>query len=248
LFYRFGRLLSWVIARFYGRLTVIGTEHIPATGGLLLAPNHTCYIDPPLVGVAATPRAAWFMGKSELFAHPVSNWILQSVHAFPVKRGAVDRQALKIAHGLLTSGKALTVFIEGGTSPDGRLQPPSLGPAMIALRAGVPIVPIAIINADHLLPKHAKWFKFAHVTVVFGPPLTFPHLAGKHADRAALREVAETVMRRIAELMHAHGAADRVPAGYLEEDSTAAATEHERGAQHRANGEFAVQEVTQDAG
>lgn len=220
MFYRIGRFLSWFIAKFYGRLKVIGAEQVPATGGLMLAPNHTCYIDPPLVGVAVSPRPVWFMGKSELFTNPVLNWIYRKVHAFPVRRAAVDREALKIAHGLLTSGKALTVFIEGGTSDDGKLQPPSLGPAMIALRAGVPVVPIAIINADHLLPKHAKWFKFSHVTVVVGPPLSFPHLAGKQADREALREVAETVMRHIAEMMLAHGAADRVPPGYLEQEVT----------------------------
>jgi len=203
-------------------LTVIGTEQVPATGGLLLAPNHTSYIDPPLVGVAVTPRPVWYMGKAELFANPVLNWIFRKVHAFPVKRAAVDREALKYAHKLLTSGKALAVFIEGGTSDDGRLQPPSLGPAMIALRAGVPVVPIAIINADHLLPKHAKWFQFSRVTVVVGPALSFPHLAGRHADRTALQEVSETVMRHIAAMLQAHGAADRVPDGFLEETPVAA--------------------------
>lgn len=229
--------------KFFGRLKVIGAEHIPASGGVMLAPNHTSYMDPPVVGVAS-PRPVWFMAKSELFSVPVLGWLIPKIHAFPVKRAAVDRQALKIAHELLAEGKVLTVFIEGGTSPDGRLQPPSLGPAMVALRAGVPIVPTAIINADHLLPRHGKWLKFSRITVAFGPALTFPHLAGKHADRAALREVAETVMRCIADMMRTLGAADRVPAGYLEDS----ATECESGAQHPQQGELAAQEVTQDAG
>ncbi|MHB0936499.1 MAG: lysophospholipid acyltransferase family protein [Armatimonadota bacterium] len=224
MFYQLGKFFCWCIVKFFGRLKVIGAEHIPATGGVMLASNHVSYIDPPLVGVGS-PRPVWFMGKSELFANPVVNWIFRNVHAFPVKRGAVDREALKTVHGLLTSGKALTIFIEGGTSPDGRLQPPSLGPAMMALRAGAPIVPTAVINSDHLLPRHGKWLKFARVTVVYGPPLAFPHLAGKHADREALREVSETVMRHIAELMRAHGAADRVPEGYLEQGGCAATTD-----------------------
>jgi len=198
-------------------LKVIGAEQIPATGGVLLAPNHSSYADPPLTGVAS-PRPVWFMAKSELFRVPVLSWLIPRLNAFPVKRAAVDRQALKIAHELLISGKAVTIFIEGHTSPDGMLQPPSLGPAMITLRAGAPIVPVAIINADRLLPPRGKFFRFARVTVAFGPPLTFPHLAGRHADRAALREVSETVMRHIAGLMRAHGAADRVPAGYLEQE------------------------------
>jgi len=207
----------YALFKWFGRLRVIGAEQVPPTGGVLLAPNHSSYADPPLTGVAS-PRPVWFMAKSELFKLPVLGWLITRVNAFPVKRAAVDRQALKIAHELLTSGKAVTIFIEGHTSPDGRLQPPSLGPAMIALRAGTPIVPVAIINADRLLPPRGKFIRFARVTVVFGPALSFPHLAGRHADRAALREVSETVMRHIAGLMRAHGGADRVPARYLEQE------------------------------
>lgn len=211
--YVIGRSLCWLFAKVVGRLHIIGRENVPATGGVVLAANHTSYMDPPLVGTT-TSRPVWYMAKSELFDVPVLGPIIRRVHAFPVKRGSADRQALRYAHELLTSGKALTIFFEGGRSTDGRLLPPELGPAMIALRAGVPIVPIAIINADHLLP-HGGGVRFAHVTVVVGEPLSFPHLAGKHADRAALHEVSTTVARRVAELLRAHGAADRVPDGYL---------------------------------
>jgi len=217
LLYRFGKRFLGIVFKLVGRLKVIGAEHIPASGGVLLVPNHTSYVDPPLIGVAA-PRPVWFMAKSELFKVPVLDWLIPKINAFPVKRAAVDRKALERAHELLTGGEALTIFIEGGRSPDGKLQSPSLGPAMIALRAGVPIVPVALINADHLLPRRGWFLRFSRVTVVFGPPLTFPHLAGRHADRIALREVAETVMRHIADLMRAHGAANRVPASYLEQE------------------------------
>ena len=217
--YLIGRFISALLIKSFGRLKVIGRENVPRTGGVVLAPNHTSYIDPPLVGVAA-PRPVWFMAKSELFNLPVVGRLLHRVHAFPVKRDAVDRRALGLAHKLLTGGAAVTIFIEGGRSPDGRLMEPSLGPAMIALRAGVPIVPVAVINADHLLPRHGIFFRFSRVTAIFGPPLTFPHLQGKQADRAALQEVSTTVMRHIAELLRAHGAGDRVPAGYLQHEET----------------------------
>lgn len=217
--YYIGRFISGCFARFFGRLTVIGRENVPSLGGLVLAPNHTSYIDPPLVGVGVS-RPVWFMGKSELFDVPVLGKLLPKVHAFPVKRDVVDRRALMQASELLTQGKAVTIFIEGSRSPDGKLMPPVLGPAMLALRTGVPIVPVAIINADHLLPRHSKFFHFSHVTIVYGKPLFFPHLKGKQADRAALQEVSVAVMRQIAELLRAHGAADRVPAGYLEEQET----------------------------
>jgi 1-acyl-sn-glycerol-3-phosphate acyltransferase len=204
--------------KLFGRLQVIGAEHVPENGGVILAANHTSYIDPPFVG-CVTHRPVWFMAKSELFAIPLFGAIIRRVHAFPVKRGAADRQALRTAQDLLTAGKAVTIFFEGGRSKDGRLLPPELGPAMIAVRANVPIVPIALINADHLLPREGG-LKFAHVTAVIGEPLRFPHLAGKAGDRIALKEVSEAVARQIAALLCAHGAADRVPPGYLAEENS----------------------------
>lgn len=211
--YYIGRFIAWAIAVIFGRLRVIGAECIPRTGGVVLAANHTSYLDPPLVGVVAG-RPTWFMGKSELFDVPVLGWLLWRVHAFPVKRGTADRQALRRAHELLTEGKALNIFPEGARSPDGRLQPPEAGTSLIAIRAGVPVVPIAIINADRLLLRHGG-LRFTRLTVVIGAPLTFPHLAGKSPDRAALREVSDAVMCRIAELLREHGAPERVPEGYL---------------------------------
>jgi 1-acyl-sn-glycerol-3-phosphate acyltransferase len=211
--YLLGRNLFWLLVKFFGRLKVVGRDNVPKTGGVLLAANHTSYADPPLVGIGA-PRMIHFMAKSELFDVPVMGKLIARVGAFPVRRGAADRQALRIAHELLTGGEAVVIFFEGGRSPDGRLMPPELGPAMIALRAGVPIVPVAIINADTMLPPKGKGLHFTHVTVIYGEPLTFPHLAGKTSDRIALQEIALAIARAVADLLRAHGAADRVPEGY----------------------------------
>jgi len=216
LLYRVGRACSRFIAWFFGRPRVYGRDLVPLEGGLIIAPNHTSYLDPPLSGSALLKRPVFFMAKSELFAAPILGKLIARVGAFPVRRGSADREALRTAYTLLQRGHALVIFLEGGTSKDGRLQSPEMGMAMVALKTGVPVVPTAIINADKVLPYKGRFFHFAPLTVVFGEPLTFPHLAGKNTDRDALREVSETVMRRIADLMRAHGAADRVPEGYLE--------------------------------
>ncbi len=218
--YVIGRTICHILFLLFGRMRTVGRDNVPRTGGVLLAANHTSYVDPPLVGAAA-PRAVWFMGKSELFTLPVLGRLLPYLNSFPVKRESADRQALRRAHELLTAGEAVTIFIEGGRSPDGRLMPPVMGPAMIALRAGVPIVPVALINTDHLLPRHSMRLRFSHVKIVFGEPLSFPQFAGRAGDRAALQEVSATVMRHIVALLREHGAGDRVPEGYLEEGLTA---------------------------
>jgi len=218
LLFRIGRFFCRVMIGIFGRLTVIGQERVPATGGVLVVANHTSYADPPLIGITLS-RPVWFMGKSELFDVPLLGQIIPHTHTFPVRRGGVDRQALQTAHKLLTNGEALIIFIEGGRSADGMLKPPTLGPAMIALRAGVPVVPAAIVNADQLLPRHSPFMRFARVKVVYGEPMTFPQYAGKHADRATLHEMSNTLMRRIADLLRENGGGDRVPPHFLEEGS-----------------------------
>lgn len=215
--YSIGKFLCQMFILLFGHPRVIGREHVPATGGVILTANHTSYLDPPLVG-ACIRRPSWFMGKSELFTIPILGPLLHHVRAFPVKRGTADRQALRRAHQILTDGEALTLFFEGGRSNDGRLLPPELGIAMIALRANVPIVPVAIINADHLLPREGG-IHFAHVTIIYGEPLFFPQLAGKQSDRTALRKVSTTVARHVADLLRENGAADRVPEGYLADNA-----------------------------
>ena len=214
--YFIGKVLSWLLFKIFGHLKVIGHENIPLSGGVVLTANHTSYADPPLVGLSCSPRGVWFMAKEELFVNPVMKNILSKIHAFPIKRASVDRQALRRAHELLTSGKAVTIFFEGRRSRDGRLQLPELGTAMIALRANVPIVPMALINSDLLLPRKGG-IKFTRITVAIGEPLYFPHLAGKSGDREALREVSESIARQVARLMRENGAAKRVPDKYLEE-------------------------------
>jgi len=211
--YYIGRELFRLLFLIFGRLTVIGRRNVPATGGVLLASNHTSYMDPPLAGVAC-PRPIWFMAKADLFTVPILKSLIPRTHAFPVKRGAVDRQALRRTYELLAAGKIVNIFFEGGRSKDGLLGRPESGIAMIALRAGVPIVPTALINADRLLPRKAKMVCFTRLTVIFGEPLTFPHLVGEKPTREALREVSETIARKVAELLRAHGAPERVPENY----------------------------------
>ena len=127
------------------RWRVEGVENIPQTGGVLLVANHASYLDPPLLGSAAS-RPVHFMAKAELFKFPVLSWALPRVKAFPVRRGAADRTAIRTAIELLRQGEVVGIFPEGTRTPTGELLPPQRGAGLIALRAGVPVVPVALVG------------------------------------------------------------------------------------------------------
>ena len=185
------------------RWEVQGREYVPAEGGFILAPNHTSYADPPLAG-SALARPVWFMAKRELFSVPLLKHILPSVHAFPVARGTADRRALRRAYALLTQGKVVVIFPEGGRSPDGRLMPAEPGIALVALRAGVPVVPMGLMGADRVLPRSSPFPRPAKVRVRIGEPLRFDHLRGQALTRELLQAVAADIGRALAALLPAH--------------------------------------------
>ena len=126
LLYIFSKSMVTALLKLIGHFKVVGREQVPRRGGVVLAANHTSYMDPPLVGCAA-PRPVHFMAKSELFTHPRFSALIRALGAFPVRRAGTDRQALRTAHELLTAGEAVVIFIEGSRSADGKLQPPELG-------------------------------------------------------------------------------------------------------------------------
>jgi 1-acyl-sn-glycerol-3-phosphate acyltransferase len=198
LIYWLGWLFFRAVLRLYGRWQVFGAENVPLRGPVLLAANHLSFADPPTVG-AGLRRKAWFMGKEELFRSAPLRWLLGKWHAFPVRRGSGDLAALKRAMRLLNRGEALVIFPEGTRQTSGELGEPEMGVGMIAIRSGAPVVPVLIRGTDRMLPKGARWLRFARVRVVYGQPLVFPPPPGKpgHEDYAA---AAHEIMRAIGQL------------------------------------------------
>ena len=196
--YYIGRAFFRAVFRLMGRWRIYGKEDFPPSGGVILAPNHISYADPPLAG-SAVERKTWFMAKSQLFEIPILGPILPKVCAFPVKRGKPDRNALRTALELLAAGEVVVVFPEGTRSPDGELQQPELGVALLALRSGAPVVPMGLIGSDRLLPRHSPIPRFARVSVRIGKPLYFDRQ--QSPSRESLESVAKEVMSSLAALI-----------------------------------------------
>src|SRR5690606_28111202 len=119
--YHLAHAALWLAFHGIWRLRVEGREHVPRQGGAILAPNHISNVDPPAVGAAA-PRPVYFMAKEELYQMPLLGRILPRLHAFPVRRGTVDRAALRRAEELLRAGELVVIFPEGRESETGQLQ------------------------------------------------------------------------------------------------------------------------------
>jgi 1-acyl-sn-glycerol-3-phosphate acyltransferase len=195
--YRAMRVLFRLFFRLYARWEVFGLENVPKVGPVIIAPNHVSFLDPPLVG-APLDRECRFMGRHDLWDSKIMKWFLPRIGAFPINRGKIDRQAIRLGLDALAKGYALVVFPEGARSDDGTLQRGELGTALFVQKSGAPVVPTAVIGAFEMLPPHARKLKRVKLKCVFGRPLTF--------DTGTTREqIIREIMRAIAALLTAHG-------------------------------------------
>ena len=202
------RPFGWLLFHSAFRVRVLGGEHVPVTGPVLLAGNHTGFLDGPLV-YALCPRSATFLAKSELFVGPLAR-VLGWLGQIPVHRGQPDRGALKAGLAVLDGGGALGVFPEG-TRGTGRLDEVSDGLAYLALRSGAAVVPLAVLGTAAALPKGAHLPRWrAPVTLVFGAPVTV-NVEGDPRARRTVRAAAEQL--RLVLVAHLRAASEDA-AGY----------------------------------
>ncbi len=179
---------------------VRGREHVPRSGGLIVASNHISFNDPPLIGTAAV-RELHVLAKEELFRSPLLGPLIRYFNAIPIRRGMADLSGLARAMDVLRAGDALIVFPEGSRMRDGELHPGRPGVGMMAVNTDARIVPCFISGSDR--PK--EWLlRRGLLRVSFAPARTWRELAGDAADeppgRALYQGVADGVMREIAAL------------------------------------------------
>ena len=154
--------------RFYFRLELRGTQHIPADGPVIIAPNHQTFADPPLVTIPIH-RPVFYMAWSRLFDLPVFGRFIRALRAFPVDIEASDGRAVREAARLLRAGEALMIFPEGGRTPDGRLQPFKIGAFRLAVAHDVPVLPVTITGGFEAWPPGRALPGRGHVTITYHP-------------------------------------------------------------------------------
>ena len=174
------------LMRVWFRIRVEGSEHVPSQGPVILASNHRSNMDPVLLA-SAVKRPVAFMAKAELFVGPLG-WIMRWIGQFPVRRGGIDREALRRTDAVLARGSMLGLFPEG-TRGDGRFSAVHPGLAYIVVRQRCPVLPVAIFGTERVRRRFG-WLPFASpVRIVIGPAIDLPPSAGDRAGRRAASEV-----------------------------------------------------------
>jgi len=195
-FYRLAYNLVGIELSFH-RICIEGREHVPS-GGCLIVSNHVSYMDPTTVGWAVA-REIFYLGRKTLFKPPFWSWFLPICNVLPIDRGGRDTSGLRNIIKLLKGGQAVLLFPEGTRSPDGTIQAAEPGAALVAIKAGVPILPVRVFGTFESLSRHQKRLRFHPIRVVIGKPYR-PELPEGRPEKESYPRVAQEMMEKIAAL------------------------------------------------
>jgi 1-acyl-sn-glycerol-3-phosphate acyltransferase len=172
-----------------------GGHHLPRYGPAIVIMNHKANIDPVVAG-AICDRPLRFMAKKELFANKYLRRLITHLGAFPIDRGSGDREALRTSMEILSAGQLLLMFPEGHRQRDLAVHEFMPGVALIALRSGAPVIPLAVDGTQRMVRdgklRHAQW------AAAMGPAVDFSDLSGRNSKTYAV--AAERMHAAVAEL------------------------------------------------
>ncbi|MEU8888672.1 lysophospholipid acyltransferase family protein [Streptomyces sp. NPDC048442] len=194
------------LLRLLFRPRIEGLSHIPADGAAIVAGNHLSFSDHFLMP-AVLKRRITFLAKAEYFTGPgvkgrLTAAFFRSAGQIPVDRSGKEagKAAVREGLGVLAKDELLGIYPEGTRSHDGRLYKGKVGVAVMAIRAGAPVVPCAMVGTFEIQPPGRKIPKVKRVTIRFGEPLDFSRFAGMEDEKAALRAVTDEIMYAILNL------------------------------------------------
>ncbi|PXA67434.1 lysophospholipid acyltransferase family protein [Cryobacterium arcticum] len=185
---------------------VIGLENIPKQGGVVLASNHLSFIDSVFLPLVVSRRVV-FLAKSEYFTGTgLKGWatrqFFKATGQLPIDRsgGKASEDSLNTGLAVLNGGGALGIYPEGTRSPDARMYRGRTGVARMVLEAGVPVVPVAMIDTEKAMPTGTRIPKVRRIGIVIGKPLDFSRFQGMEGDRFVLRSVTDELMYELRHL------------------------------------------------
>jgi 1-acyl-sn-glycerol-3-phosphate acyltransferase len=206
--YHLSRLIAGPLLRGLWRPRVVGAEHIPDAGGAILASNHLSVMDSVFLPLMLK-RPVTFAAKSEYFTSKRPGLRLMGLYLRATGQLSVDRAGARAAQEmlekalvLLRDGELFGIYPEGTRSPDGRLYRARPGVGWLAVNSGLPVIPVAMIGTDRVLPPARVIPRLGRVEIRIGKPMTFGDLAGtgREAPGKVRRAIADEVVQAIQEL------------------------------------------------
>ena len=184
--YSFCQAAAFLALTPYVRVRHFNVPDVGRLGGVLIASNHQSFLDPPLIGMAL-PEPVHYLARADLFEAPLLGRLLRAVNVHPIRRGQADVDALRTTIRILRAGRPLVLFPEGTRTPDGRLGRFRPGVGSLALRCGVPLLPVCIEGAFECWPRWRRLPSPGRVAVLYGD-LIRPHGRSAHELAEALRQ------------------------------------------------------------
>ncbi|MCX5383799.1 1-acyl-sn-glycerol-3-phosphate acyltransferase [Streptomyces sp. NBC_00083] len=183
-----------------------GLDHVPEEGAAIVAGNHLSFSDHFLMPVMLKRRIT-FLAKQEYFTGPglkgrLTAAFFRAVGQIPVDRSGKEagQAAIREGLGVLAKDELLGIYPEGTRSPDGRLYKGKVGVAVMAIRAGVPVIPCAMVGTFEIQPPGQALPRIKRVSIRFGEPLDFSRYEGMEGEKAVLRAVTDEIMYKVMEL------------------------------------------------
>lgn len=206
---RFAVVVVKPVLAVWTRRSWSGMEHLPASGGVIIVPNHLSHFDPLVSAHFIYDAGRWprYLGKASLFRLPVIGSILQRCKQIPVERGTVDAaRSLEALAGAVRGGGAVVIYPEGTTTREPELWPMrgKTGVARLALATGAPVIPVVMWGPEKIFDPRTKRLNLrprVPVTVVAGPPVDLSRWAGGTHSRAVLDEMTDVIMLRLRDML-----------------------------------------------
>lgn len=187
--YAIVRGLIGAVAKLFGSMRIVGLEHVPDSGAFVLAPVHRSNIDFALTA-RLTTRPMRYMGKDSIWKSKPLGRFVSMLGAFPVHRGTADRESLRTCVEIIEGGSPLVMFPEGTRRSGPVVEDLFDGPAFVAAKTGVPVVPVGIGGSERMMPKGAKFLKRTPLVMIVGPPIPAPERTESgRVPRTAVRDL-----------------------------------------------------------
>lgn len=192
--YAIVRGLIRVVATLFGRVRIVGQEHVPTTGAFIVAPVHRSNVDFALTSLL-TPTPMRYMGKDAIWKSKPLGRFVSMLGAFPVRRGAADRESLRVCREVVDGGSPLVMFPEGTRNRGPEVAELFDGTAYLAGRCGVPVIPVGIGGSEAMMPRGARFLRFSRLVLVVGAPLAPP-------ERSATGQVRRSAVKAMSAELH----------------------------------------------